>query len=273
VVSLAALYALIVFFTYNEVTTPPFGYPKYYVPALGPALLVVLAPLAFLDVARLRRHTLSLLSGAVGGMALLGLVAIGYLEYARRHLLSTFPARPWWFLLLAGIAVLAGLLGLVFRNVRAPRELATVAVFAAVILLGAIDVSEALYQRSQPESVRYFPGERDEQVTIDKIRDLTLSQRAEKDAVLISGKDIGFEAGVRYYEDDLYLANVSSFAGLVRRHPGIWLVTRSMYDYSQIVYPRTFALLPRLARRVWVSPSGDFTIWRAKMSGVRSPSP
>ena len=37
VVLLAALYAVLLFFTYNVITGPPFGFPKYYAPALGAA--------------------------------------------------------------------------------------------------------------------------------------------------------------------------------------------------------------------------------------------
>ena len=41
------------------------------------------------------------------------------------------------------------------------------------------------------------------------------------------------------------------------------VVTRSKFDFSQLVWPDAFARIDELADPIWVSPSGDFTIWKS----------
>ena len=131
-------------------------------------------------------------------------------------------------------------------------------------MLGVTNLSTSLYERSAPFSVRYFPGERDFGLTVNKVEDLISSEPPPVDSVpLISAKDVGYEAGARYFEDGNYLGRPAALAELIRTHPRIF-VTRARYDFSESVWPDGFAVIRRLADPVWVSPSTDFTIWQPK---------
>jgi 4-amino-4-deoxy-L-arabinose transferase-like glycosyltransferase len=264
VVLIAAAYSVVVFFVYNEITGPPFGFPKYYAPALAPAILVALAPFGLVSRVPLLRAPLTPVRVGAAIAFLVVLVAVSRIEYARRALLSTFPARPVWFVALIAVVLLAVVVALARPGDTRISGWGVVGLAALVGAAAVMWAGQSLYQEAAPGSVRYYPGERDEAVTIEKVRELLLSRGALEDARLVSAKDIGYESGVRYYEDALYLPHLDRLRALLQRSPRKIIVTRADYDYSQIVWPAAFALIRKLARPIWVSPTGTFTIWEAK---------
>jgi hypothetical protein len=264
-VLLIAAFAAMVFFAYNVITGPPFGFPKYYAPALAPAAIVALAPFGLASGTRIRWRWPSMRPGfAVFATGFAAILIASFLEYAHASARSVYPERSGWFL-----AVLVALVLLAFWAFgRALEEhdralVAGLAVLGAVIVvLVATDLSTAMWQRSAPGSVRYFPGERDFALTVAKVRELDLRRAALERATLISAKDVGYESGVRYYEDDFYLPYPDKLARLLRSSPGMLMVTRADYDFSQIVWPQAFKVIAKAAHPTWVSPTGTFTIWR-----------
>jgi 4-amino-4-deoxy-L-arabinose transferase-like glycosyltransferase len=264
-VLLIAFFATMVFFAYNVITGPPFGFPKYYAPALGPAAIVALAPFGLSSGASFawRRPWTRSLFGAVV-LAAAALVISSYLEYPRDSAAKLFPERPVWFLIFVGLLVVASL-ALLVRPLQLGHRahiwgLGLLA--ATLIVLVGTNVATAMRQRSAPGSVRYFPGERDFSVTIAKLRALDLDHAALEHATLVSAKDVGYESGVRYYEDDFYLPDPARLAKLLRSSPNMLMVTRSDYDFSAIVWPKAFAMIKKVAHPIWVSPTGTFTIWK-----------
>jgi 4-amino-4-deoxy-L-arabinose transferase-like glycosyltransferase len=264
-VLLIAFFAAMVFFAYNVITGPPFGFPKYYAPALGPAAIVALAPFGLSSRAGVAwRHpwTRSLLGALVAAFA--ALVIASYLEYPHGSSVKLFPERPAWFLILAGLLVVAVLVVLV-RPLQVRHQARTWGLgllAATLVVLVGTNVATAMRQRSAAASVRYFPGERDFSVTITKLRALDLDHAALEHATLISAKDVGYESGVRYYEDGLYLSDPARLGKLLRSSPNMLMVTRNDYDFSAIVWPKAFATIRKVAHPIWVSPTGTFTIWK-----------
>lgn len=273
-VLLVAVFALTVFFTYNVVTGPPFGFPKYYAPALGPMVLVAVAPLGLVlsDLALRRRLT----AAAVFALCALAVVlfALAFREYRVDGATDVYPDRPWWFTGGFVLVVLAAL-ALVLRprqRLHRPAAWASLVVCAGLVVLAVTGFSSAAAQRSSMSSVRYFPGERDFELTVARVKEL-LGGRAMKDRPrLISAKDVGYESGVRYYEDGGYLASPAALAALIRSDPRMVIVTRAKYDFSSILWPDAFETIDDLADPAWVSPSGDFTIWRRTSAPTDSES-
>jgi len=275
VVLLCAAYAITVFVVYNEITGTPFGFPKYYAPALGPALVVAVAPLGLLapGTLALRRR---LRTTTVAGIALALLAALSlaaYAEYRRRAVHSVYPGRPLWLLVGLGAAALVALIALV-RPRRSPATVVAFLVVAALTTLATTNLGEAIYQSRQVTTVRYFPGELGQAQTVAEVRRL-LGPAGERHARLLSAKDIGYESGERYYEDLRYLPDPARLERLLRSHPDLVIVTRNDYDYSQLVWPQAFALIRREARPIWHSAGGmtepwwvprnqRFTIWRLR---------
>ena len=100
---LIAAFAAMVFFAYNVITGPPFGFPKYYAPALGPMTLVAIAPFGLPRGEFVAwRFPWTTLRVAVVAMSVVVLVGAGYIEYARRAVHMPFPAWPLWLLIAVG---------------------------------------------------------------------------------------------------------------------------------------------------------------------------
>lgn len=258
---LLGIYVGLVVFTYNAITGPPFGFPKYYAPAVGPAVVLAVAPLAVLPRMRLSSRARSGPAALFAVLAGTVLICVCVLVYARRARFSTFPDLPWW-LLLALVVTVCGGLWFATRPVRDWRDGAALIMASALIIVVVMNVGLAFQQRSAAGSTRYYPGERDLAETIEKVETLLDSSRALDRAQLLSAKDIGYGAGVRYFEDAAYLPDVERLSSLIRGRPDLVIVTRSTYDYSQIVWPEAFVRIRQLARPIWVSPHGFFTIWR-----------
>jgi hypothetical protein len=254
-----------VFFAYNVVTGPPFGFPKYYAPALGPMTVVAIAPFGLPRGEFLAwRRPWSTLRFLVVAASVAVIVDVGYLVSVRRSLHTAYPEWPLWLLVSIGAVAAVGLSVLVRPLPTRPRPFLLASLAAATVLavLVVTNLSTDMRQRSSPGSVRYFPGERDFSVTIAKLRALTLNRASEEHAILISAKDVGYESGIRYYEDDVYLADPQRLGRLLRSSPDMLMVTRNDYDFSALVWPNAFRLIRRLAHPIWVSPSGTFTIWK-----------
>jgi 4-amino-4-deoxy-L-arabinose transferase-like glycosyltransferase len=262
---LIGAFAAMVFFAYNVITGPPFGFPKYYAPALGPMAIVAIAPFGlargkFLAWRRpWSKLRVLLVAGSVAVM-----VDVGYLEYVRRSSHMEYPAWPLWLLLTIG-SVIAVEIAFLVRPPSTRSAFFRLASLAGVTLLAALvvtNLSADMRQRSSPGSVRYFPGERDFSITVAKLRALALDRASEEHAILISAKDVGYESGMRYYEDDFYLGDPQRLGRLLRSSPNMLMVTRNDYDFSALVWPKAFRVIRRLAHPIWVSPSGTFTIWK-----------
>jgi 4-amino-4-deoxy-L-arabinose transferase-like glycosyltransferase len=264
-VLLVALFTATVFFTYNVVTRAPFGFPKYYAPATGPAAIVALAPFGFLEPsAKLEFRRNALASSLVGATVALLLLGACYVTYAGRADDGIFPAWSSWFLLAVGVTTAISLGFLIGPRGRSARwfGLGLTCWLAAVATLTFTNTSKALYQRSDPANVRYYPGERDFSLTAEKVRQLLIRRGGERSARLLSAKDIGYESGVRYYEDAGYLGRPKLLAKVMREHRDMLIVTRSQWDYSEPLFPQGFAVIRRLAEPLWLSPHGSFTIWK-----------
>ena len=272
-VLLLAAFGGSVFFTYNVVTGPPFGFPKYYAPALGAMTIVAVAPLAFVrsgefTLRRKLRPVVLVVFSAMVGVAF----SASFIDYASRASTDVHPDRRWWFLGSMVVIVMAGLATILRprERRRALRSWGVIAVSASLLVLAVTDLSTAMAQRSSDSSVRYFPGERDFDVTVAKVKQILGSRAGIERAHLISAKDIGYESGVRYYEDGFYLASPDQLADLIRSDLRMILVTRDDYDFSQIVWPEAFATIAEFAKPIWVSPHGDFTIWKSRSSAAQS---
>jgi 4-amino-4-deoxy-L-arabinose transferase-like glycosyltransferase len=258
VVLLCAAYATVVFVVYNEITGPPFGFPKYYAPALGPALVVAVAPLGLIapeifKVQRMLRAT------TVAGITL-AIVAVSLGAYAGyRSANARNPSALVW--VAVGACALA-LLALVGRRMPFSGVL-VLSIAAALAVLFATDVGASVYQSRQGTNVRYFPGELGEAQTVAELRRV-LGSTGMRRARLLCAKDIGYETGARYYEDALYLGHPTVLAHLIANEPGMVIVTRSHFDYSEAIFPKGFSVIHQLAKPIWVSSTGDFTIWKRR---------
>jgi 4-amino-4-deoxy-L-arabinose transferase-like glycosyltransferase len=258
-------FAAMVFFAYNVITGPPFGFPKYYAPALGPMAIVAIAPFGVPKGELFAwRRPCSPLHLSLAAALVVVIVSVGYLDYVPQTVQRAYPERSHWLLVAIGAVIAVALVVLVRRLPTRSWLFAWGSLAAATLLavLVVTNLSTDMRQRSSPSSVRYFPGERDFSITVAKLRALTLNHASEERASLISAKDIGYESGVRYYEDDFYLGDPQRLGRLLRSSPEMLMVTRDDYDFSALVWPKAFRVIRRLAHPLWVSPSGTFTIWQ-----------
>ena len=155
---LAAAFAVVVFFTYNVITGSPFGFPKYYAPAMGAATLVAVSPLGLIH----SRVFLTLRGRSTSRVLLVAvplclLASLSFVLYARRARTELFPGHSPLFIFAAGAATAAGLAFLV--HVRAGSRWwqgwALVSWSAILLVLGFTNLSASLYQRSASASLRY----------------------------------------------------------------------------------------------------------------------
>jgi Dolichyl-phosphate-mannose-protein mannosyltransferase len=272
-VLLVAAFGGSVFFTYNVVTGAPFGFPKYYAPALGAITIVAVAPLAFGPGGELAlRRKLTPVALTVFSVLVVLALGASFIEYASQASTEVHPVRHWWFLGSLAVIVMAALATILLPHERrlALRAWGLIAVSSLLVVLAVTDLSTAMAQRSSDHAVRYFPGERDFGLTVAKVKQVLGGRAGVERAHLISAKDIGYESGVRYYEDGLYLASPDQLADLIRNDPRMIIVTRDDYDFSRIVWPEAFATIAESAKPIWVSPSGDFTVWKSRSSAAKS---
>jgi hypothetical protein len=267
--------SLLIVVAYSYISGSPFGFPKYtavVVPGLALATTLILTVLSSaITVKSTRTRTTTwILSIAYVVILVAGTAGI----FAISHRIESTHSRSVSELLVLAIAdflcvaiataLFAALLVStdVRQGMRRLRVPAIIGLLAAVVLTPAmIQTSSSVVNLTSPFSTRYYYGERGMSEFLSRAGKII-----PRGASIISPKDVGLQLGRPYYEDaSLLPLSPSRLRAQLTELAAPYLVTRSLWDYSESVYPAQFEVLRDFYVPI-VSPSAtsDFTLWKLK---------
>ena len=267
--------SLLIVVAYSYISGSPFGFPKYtavVVPglALVTTLIVTLLPNPFAVKSSRTRATTKVLSIAYSAILVAGTVGI----FVISHRIERTDPRSVSELLILAIAtflcvviattVFAMLLPISRANqgMRRLRNAVLVGLlFAAVLTPAMVQTSSSVVNLTSPFSTRYYYGEQGMSEFLARA-----TKMIPRGVSIISPKDVGLQLGRRYYEDaSLLPLSPSRLRAQLIALDAPYLVTRSLWDYSEPVYPAQFEVLREFYAPV-ISPNAtsDFTLWKLK---------
>ena len=267
--------SLLIVVAYSYISGSPFGFPKYtavVVPglALVTTLILTVLPTPITMKSSRTRTTARVLSIAYALTLVAGTVGIFMIS----HRIERTDPRSVSELLILAIAtclcvviattVFAVLLPISCgkQGMRRLRNAVLVGLLAAAVLTPAmVQTSSSVVNLTSPFSTRYYYGERGMSEFL--ARAIKIIPRGDS---IISPKDVGLQLGRGYYEDaSLLPLSPSRLRAQLIALNAPYLVTRSLWDYSEPVYPTQFEILREFYAPV-ISPSAtsDFTLWKLK---------
>ncbi|MCU1422412.1 MAG: hypothetical protein JWN36_2063 [Microbacteriaceae bacterium] len=259
---------------YSYITAAPFGFPKYtavVVPGLAvvATLLVTIAsPLPPARSARGRGATVALVSAYV----IVLLVGVGGAFVIMRRYERVQGRQLGELVLLALVTfvcvlVATAVLVLLLRpadgasgreRLRRPLLIALVSslVFTPIMVQTASSVQNA----TSPYATRYYYREAG-MAPFLKSADKIIPRHAK----IIAPKDVGLQLGRPYYEDaGLLPLSPSKLAAKIKELHAPYLVTRSLWDYSEAAFPQSFDVLRKYYTPILHKTGEDFTLWKLK---------
>jgi hypothetical protein len=267
--------SLFIVVAYSYISGSPFGFPKYTavaVPglALVTTLIVTVFPARFAVKNSRTRATTWVLSIAYALTLIVGTLGI----FVISHRIERTQARSTTELLVLAIAAFVGvaIATAVFAillltpdardGVRGFRTTAIIGLFAAVALAPAmVQTSSSVVNLTSPFATRYYYGERGMSQFLSKAAKII--PRGDS---IISPKDVGLQLELPYYEDaSLLPLSPSRLRTQLTKLEAPYLVTRSLWDYSEPVSPAQFKVLREFyAPVISATPTSDFTLWKLK---------
>ncbi|HWH25508.1 MAG TPA: hypothetical protein VNT53_02535 [Pseudolysinimonas sp.] len=141
------------------------------------------------------------------------------------------------------------------------RRFAVLGVAFAILLTPLmVQASTSLVNATSPFSTRYYYRERGMATFLEQSRQI-VPPRTE----IIAPKDVGLQLNRPYFEDALLLSLApDKLRAKLDKYQAPFLVTRSLYDYSETVFPAQFDVLREYYRPVLASSDVDFTLWELK---------
>jgi 4-amino-4-deoxy-L-arabinose transferase-like glycosyltransferase len=267
--------SLLIVVAYSYISGSPFGFPKYtavVVPGLALATTLILTVLSSaITVKSTRTRTTTwILSIAYVVILVAGTAGI----FAISHRIESTHSRSVGELLVLAIAdflcvaIATALFAVLLvstdvrQGMRRLRVPAIIGLLAALVLTPAmIQTSSSVVNLTSPFSTRYYYGERGMSEFLSRAGKII-----PRGASIISPKDVGLQLGRPYYEDaSLLPLSPSRLRAQLTKLDAPYLVTRSLWDYSESVYPAQFEVLRDFYVPV-LSPSAtsDFTLWKHK---------
>ena len=267
--------SLLIVVAYSYISGSPFGFPKYtavVVPglALVTTLIVTLLPNPFAVKSSRTRATTKVLSIAYSAILVAGTVGIFMISH---RIERTDPRSVSELLILAIATFLCVVIATtVFtmllpiakakQGMRRHRNAVLVSLLAAAVLTPAmVQTSSSLVNLTSPFSTRYYYGERGMSEFLARATKII-----PRGVSIISPKDVGLQLHRPFFEDaGLLSLSPSKLRTQVQTIAAPYLVTRSLWDYSEPVYPTQFEVLREFYVPV-VSPSAtsNFTLWKLK---------
>ncbi|MCU1580505.1 MAG: hypothetical protein JWP19_2709 [Rhodoglobus sp.] len=254
---------------YAYITASPFGFPKYTaiaVASLALAATVLVEVLRTKLPAQSERGAGARITVIVGYIAVLGLGVAGMF-----WLLSRFaPLQPRLLQNLLAVTVPAFVAVVVVSALvvfilwpaagRAKRAAVAGVLAAAIITPVMVQLSSSLVDLTSPFATRYYYGERGMAEFLARADDVIPAG-----AAVIAPKDVGLQLGRPFYEDASFLGlTPSKLRSELARTEAPYLVTRSLWDYSESVFPAQFDVLREFYEPVLVDSALDFTLWKLK---------
>lgn len=267
--------SLLIVVAYSYISGSPFGFPKYtaiVVPglALVTSLIATVVAKRFpFEIRRTNRVRL-ILSVAYVLIVVSGTVGIFIIS----HRFEKVQPRAVGELLVLALAdflctaIATALFVFALTSSDLYRKTARLVLPVGVGLLAALILTPMMIQTSSSVvnltssySTRYYYGERGMSEFLARAAKII-----PRDAKIISPKDIGLQLNRRFYEDAGLLPLAP--AALKNRLESLrapYLVTRSLWDYSESVYPEQFGVLREFYTPVLLpSATSDFTLWKLK---------
>jgi 4-amino-4-deoxy-L-arabinose transferase-like glycosyltransferase len=267
--------SLLIVVAYSYVSGSPFGFPKYTAVVVpGLALVTTLILTVFSSAIAVKntrtRTTTWILSIAYALTLVAGTVGIFVISHRieRAHPRSVGELLVLTIADFLCVAIATSVFAFLLvspdmrQGMRRLRVPAVIGLLGAAVLAPAmVQTSSSLVNLTSPFSTRYYYGERG--------MSEFLSQSGKiipRGASIISPKDVGLQLGRPYYEDATLLPlSPSRLRAQLTKLDAPYLVTRSLWDYSESVYPAQFEVLRDFYVPV-ISPSttSDFTLWKLK---------
>lgn len=267
--------SLLIVVAYSYISGSPFGFPKYtavVVPGFALVTTLILTVLSSAIAVKNQRtkpttwilslaYALTLVAGTAGIFAI------------SRRVESTHPRSVGELLVLTivdflCVAIATALFAVLLvstdvrQGIRRLRVATIIGLLAAAVLTPAmIQTSSSIVNLTSPFSTRYYYGERGMSEFLSRAGKII-----PRGASIISPKDVGLQLGRPYYEDaSLLPLSPARLRAQLTKLDAPYLVTRSLWDYSESVYPAQFEVLGEYYVPV-ISPSAtsDFTLWKLK---------
>lgn len=266
--------SLVIVVGYSYITASPFNFPKYtalVVPGLALVTTLILtvyrsAPAEKSEQTRTTRWILSTAYILVLALGTAGVFFIGsrFERTQPRALSQLLPITLADFVcVVIATAVLAHLLtpapAVRFRD-RVKRPMIIGAAAALVLTPIMIQTSSSLINLSSPFSTRYYYGERGMSQFLT-----SAGKIVPPGASIIAPKDVGLQIHRPFYEDARLLPlPPSELRTELDKIRAPYLVTRALWDYSEVVFPAQFDVLREYYTPILAEPGSDFTLWKLK---------
>lgn len=271
---LTVVSSLLIVIGYSYITASPFGFPKYaavVVPglALVASLIVTLNRPVLPEQRERHRRGTWVLSAAYVLVLVLGTAGIFAIS-SRFESTQPRSVDELVYLLIANFVCVA-VATAVFVYLLTPADVGrrmgrlkrpmVIGVVAALVLSPAmIQTSSSLVNLTSPFSTRYYYRERGLSEFLSRVGGII-----PPGAAVIAPKDVGLQLGRPFYEDaSLLPLPTSELRTKLETIQAPYLVTRSLFDYSEIVFPAQFDVLREYYVPVLADPDSDFTLWKLK---------
>lgn len=254
---------------YSYITAAPFGFPKYTSVAVAALALaatvgvVVLRSALPRTSARSRTITVVLVAAYIVALGV-GIAGMYWLlarfEPLQTRQLSHLIAVAIPAFIAVAVASVVLLVIVSPAGERGRRSVVAALMTAVLVTPVIVQVTSSLVDATSPYATRYYYGER------GMAEFLALADDAiPDDAVVIAPKDVGLQLGRTFYEDAALLGlPASKLPSQLEDIQAGYLVTRTLWDYSESVFPAQFAVLREFYEPVIADPNLDFTLWKLK---------
>lgn len=258
---------------YSYITASPFNFPKYTA-AVVPGLALVATLILTLyrptagegEHSRTRRSILSTAYALVLALGTAGIFILSW-RFERTQPRALSHLLPITLADFVCVVIATAVLLLLFCPASAGRfrdrlKRPLIMGLAAALVLTPVmtQTSSSLVNLSSPFSTRYYYGERGMSQFLT-----SAGKIVPPGASIIAPKDVGLQLHRPFYEDArlLPLAPTQLRTELDKiRAP--YLVTRALWDYSEVVFPTQFDVLREYYTPVLADPGTDFTLWKLK---------
>lgn len=255
---------------YAVLAGSPYTFPKYW-----GIVVVPLSALAALlgqnwPIRWPRRASFSRRIGAGALLSLLGAAAIAlvvwFADLTTQQLSGGLRDVEYQTVLILGLTLVAwlALIGISIMSIGTDNQM-RIPFFKAlpICLVAAATISAVtidLVHRSAGFSTRYYLSEEGLDSTI---RELQLVVKP--NATLLAPKDVGLQTNRRFFEDALILPMTETdLRETLERIDVDYVVTRNKWDYSEVVFPESFAVIREVYEPTDRQPSPDFVIWQKR---------
>jgi 4-amino-4-deoxy-L-arabinose transferase-like glycosyltransferase len=276
-VSLAGLFlasSLLIIVGYSYITASPFNFPKYTAVVVPGLALVTSLIVTLYRPAHDVPHERSPLTRWISSIAYVLVLVIGTAgiffissRYERTQPRALGQLTAITIADFACVIAATGVLAYILTRSSMPRgrshfkRSVVIGVVAAVVFTPVmVQTSSSLVNATSPFSTRYYYGETGMSKFLSRAAEIVPPGTA-----MIAPKDVGLQLGRPFYEDARLLPlSPSALRSQLDEIRAPYLVTRDLWDYSEVVFPAQFDVLREYYAPVSGLPETDFKLWKLK---------